>query len=198
METKKRPGRTSKGASILNGFNQTKIYETDDNTKRKLQLQKAAAYRKDYRRRKKAEALGVGLPDDAQDAENLGSAYQMLQDMRWVYRMLSGREKLQKLVNSDDRQFVFMVKELMKIEASLMAAKIRSKEDPAQANQMVFVVLKGLEDEKPIRNMIADGKKDAIDMRQISHAMNPDGSEYEVDGKEGEVHFQVKGGKAEG
>jgi hypothetical protein len=63
----------------------------------------------------------------------------------------------------------------------LMTAKLRAKEDgSALANQMVFVVLKGLEEEKKIMSKLDMGDG-AIDMKQISAAINPDGSEYEVD-----------------
>jgi hypothetical protein len=111
----------------------------------------------------------------AGDDEDSRSAYKMLQDMRWVYKDLKGREKLRELVESDDRQFVFMVKELMKIEAALLAAKIRKtgEEEGKGVNQNFFVVLKGLESDKKILEMT---DKD-VDMKQISRALNPDGSE---------------------
>jgi len=119
--------------------------------------------------------------DSKHEAEDEKSAYEMLQDMRWVYKKVKGREKLRDLIEGDDKEFKFMVKELLKIEASLLTAKIRSKDDPtAPANQMVFVVLKGLEDEKKITSQMDKGKG-AIDMKQITHAINPDGSEYEED-----------------
>ena len=102
------------------------------------------------------------------------SPAQMLEDMRYVYRSVNGREKLKKLMK-EDKQFVFMVKELMKIEAALLSAKIRAKEDPgAPANQMVFVVLKGLADEVKLQEQMGD-----VDMKQITGALNPDGGTYE-------------------
>ena len=126
----------------------------------------------------------ISSPDsDPQDVDDLKSAYQMLQDMRWVYRNVQGRRKLKELVSGDDKQFVFMVKELMKIEASLMAARIRKNEEPKQSGQQnFFVVLKGLEDEKKYLNV---GKMDkTVDMKQIQKAINPDLSEvYGVEEK---------------
>lgn len=64
-----------------------------------------------------------------------------------------------------------MVKELMKIEASLMAAKVRKGEDLNQPDQRsFFVVLKGLEDEKKYLSSEMDK---TIDMGQIQKAINP-------------------------
>jgi hypothetical protein len=85
-------------------------------------------------------------PNSPNDADDAKSAYQMLQDMRWVYRNVRGRKKLKDMVDADDKQFLFMVKELMKIETSLLSAKIRTKEDNTVGGQQtVFVVLKGLD-----------------------------------------------------
>lgn len=103
------------------------------------------------------------------------SAYQMLQDMRYVYRKVKGRRKLAELIDSDDKQFVFMVKELMKIEAQLMSAKIRAKEDLSGGQQTVYVVLKGLEDGPQVIDVV---QNEEIDQRQITAALTPDGGEY--------------------
>ena len=111
-------------------------------------------------------------PDDANDAK---SAYQMLQDMRWVYRNVRGRKKLKDMVDSDDKQFLFMVKELMKIETSLLSAKIRTKEDNTVGGQQtVFVVLKGLD--SPMQKVV-DVSVPVDDRRYIERAqrmINPD------------------------
>lgn len=120
------------------------------------------------------EAAGKG----STDPEDEQSAYQMLQDMRYVYRKVKGRTKLRDLIASDDKQFVFMVKELMKIEAQLMSAKIRAKEDlSGSAQQTVFVVLKGLEDDPRILDVSPVEDTD-IDQRQIAAALTPEGKEY--------------------
>ena len=125
-----------------------------------------------------AEARGVA-PGEPKGEEDEQSAYQMLQDMRYVYRKVKGRKKLAALIAADDKQFVFMVKELMKIEAQLMSAKIRAKEDlNGSAQQTVFVVLKGLEDGPKVLDI---GSGD-IDHRQISAALTPEGSEYTTEG----------------
>lgn len=108
--------------------------------------------------------------------EDEQSAYQMLLDMRYVYKKVDGRKKLKTLIASDDKQFVFMVKELMKIEAQLMSAKIRAKEDlNGGAQQTVFVVLKGLEG---MPKMLDVTPEDDVDHRQIAAALTPEGSEY--------------------
>lgn len=80
---------------------------------------------------------------DQKDQVDEKSAYEMLQDMRWVYRKVKGRKKLSELIENDDKQFVFMVKELMKIESSLLNTRAKAKDEPN--DKMVFVVLKGLE-----------------------------------------------------
>ena len=118
-----------------------------------------------------------GKPKGSEDDEQ--SAYQMLQDMRFVYRKVKGRKKLAELIATDDKQFVFMVKELMKIEAQLMSAKIRAREDlSGTAQQTVFVVLKGLEDVPTILDITGES---SIDHRQIASALTPEGGEYEAD-----------------
>jgi hypothetical protein len=115
-----------------------------------------------------------GKPKNAPSENVEDASTRMLNDMRHVYKKLDGRSKLEKLMKSD-REFLFMIKELMKIESAQLTAKIRAKEEiGGKGDRMVFVVLKGLEDEKPIRDMI-EGPRD---LKQ-SFVMNPDGSEYE-------------------
>lgn len=114
------------------------------------------------------------------DGDDEKSAHQMLADMRWVYRKVHGRKKLKELVEGDDKQFVSMVKELMKIEAALMTAKIRKDGDVGSngggvGQQNFFVVLKGLEE--GLKNAVVIDK--SVDMKQITRAMNPDENCYE-------------------
>lgn len=59
MKTNKRPGRVSKDAEVKNGFNQSKIYETDPATERILLLEKRRLYRQAYRKAKREKALGM-------------------------------------------------------------------------------------------------------------------------------------------
>lgn len=129
-------------------------------------------------RRELAKEAAEAAAKDGKKAvqEDEQSAYQMLLDMRYVYKKVDGRKKLKTLIASDDKQFVFMVKELMKIEAQLMSAKIRAKEDlNGGAQQTVFVVLKGLEG---MPKMLDVTPEDDVDHRQIAAALTPEGSEY--------------------
>ena len=178
-----KPGTTPKDKAITDNFNAKKLgglSKKDLNkakaaaAKQKKAKQAAAAAAKAAKvaaaRAAKAEAdLEKSLEQD--DAK---SAYQMLQDMRYVYRKLKGKQKLATLM-ADDRQFLFMVKELMKIEGQQIAARIRAKEGPQGGGQQtVFVVLKGLED-GPVIEL---GKEDSeIDHKQIAQALTPEGSE---------------------
>jgi len=93
----------------------------------------------------------------------------LLADMRWVYRQVNGRKKLKELIKGDDKQFVFMVKELMKIEA----AKILKTKDGDTSSQTVFVVLKGLDEEK---KYLVD---DAVNLKQVQHVIQPESGEFE-------------------
>ena len=127
-----------------------------------------------------------GRPSKAQEDAKLAemeeeyskkSANQMLNDMRWIYRAVDGRKKLKKLVQDDDKQFVIMVKELMKIEASLLTAQIRKDgEIGGVGPQNFFVVLKGLE-EVSVKGVVDK----TVDMKQIQEALNPNAQKYEVE-----------------
>jgi hypothetical protein len=125
------------------------------------------------------------LPDENPTSRrNTKSAYNMLQDMRWVYKNVRGRDKLKKLVKSDDRQFVTLVKELMKIETALLTAKLRQeatiKAQPVTENNQFFVVLKGLED-APVKQISGKGgvggiggnSKGAIDIQALQRSTDP-------------------------
>lgn len=131
------------------------------------------------------DATPPPIPPDSNDIDDR-STNQMLQDLRYAYRNAvgldgkKGRSRLMELMKSDT-EFKFAMKELIKVEVGLMTAKMRAREEnPGSANQMVFVVLKGLEEEKKITSKLDMGKG-AIDMKQISRAINPDGSEFVED-----------------
>ena len=152
----KKEGRKEKGAEIADGFNDEKL-GSDLSRVEKKEIKKQVGE--------------VGGSD---------AAYQMLEDMRWVYRTLRGRTKLKKLVKGDDRQFVFMVKELMKIESALLSAKIRKEGDVGGVGQQnFFVVLKGLEDEKKFEVL-----DKTVDMKQIQSAIDPNAELYEAEEEE--------------
>jgi hypothetical protein len=129
----------------------------------------------------------TSLPDEEPDEtppdpdEDEKSAYKMLQDLRYAYRKAkgptgkSGKMRLLELM-ADDKEFKYMVKQLLSIESSLMAAKMRKGEEPGGVGQQnFFVILKGLEDEKKVMGGLVDK---AVDMKQIERAINPtdDGS----------------------
>lgn len=188
-------GRRSKDAEISDNFNREKKTKPTSADLREAKLLKQKAEiekRRQERELKKIEddllrikgrvngspEVEVTAPEsDPDDVDDAKSAYKMLQDMRWVYRNVKGRSKLLDLVKGDDKQFVFMVKELMKIEAALLSAKIRKtgEEEGGRANQNFFVVLKGLEEDKKVLEMVSS----SIDIKQIARATNPDGTEME-------------------
>lgn len=180
MKTNKRPGRVSKDAEVKNGFNQSKIYETDPATKRLLLLEKRRLYRQAYRKAKKEKAFGMS-------GENIpeSTSCQLLDDMRWVYKEVGGRRRLEKFIRENPKAFELMVKELMKLESQIMLGELKKGEALDGGPQNFFVVLKGLEDEKryPI-NMGGEGP--AVDMRSVAKILSPDGSTYEEQKKEGE------------
>jgi hypothetical protein len=120
------------------------------------------------------------------ESDDLKSAYRMLKDLRYAFQNSKGRDGKkgrQRLVSmmETDAEFKFMIKELVRIETALLSAKIRTKEDPAsQTNNMVFVILKGLEDEHKVMKQI-----EGIDMKQIDNALNPNAPPvYEADEQE--------------
>jgi hypothetical protein len=120
------------------------------------------------------------VKDDSEDDEV--SAQKMLADMRWVYKTLDGREKL-KAMMAGDKEFMAMVKELMKAEISILTNKAKAG---GSGRQGFFVILKGLEEEKPIVQALEQNQ--VIDIRQIERAINP--AEYQMEEDEGE---QVRG-----
>jgi|LAHU01.1.fsa_nt_gb hypothetical protein len=148
-----RTGNKPKDSEITDNFNPDKITGEDD---REMELLA----------RQQALAEGGEVSE-----EEVAEAYKMLQDMRWVYRMVNGREKLKKLVEGNDRQFVAMVKELLKIESAIMTAKIRTKEERlGEGQKTVLVILKGLEEEKKY----IDVTPTDVDTRQIAQMLNPE------------------------
>lgn len=183
--TSKLGGRPTKDAPISDGFNPAK----------RLGKQDIMAFRRerDAALRKEREGLAAKArekakrddesPEDVKDLDDEASAYQMLQDLRYGYRNSvgpggkKGKQRLVELMESD-AEFKFVVKELMKIESALMAAKARKNEEPGGSGQQnFFVILKGLEDEKkflPVRDK-------TVDMAQITNAINPEETRYEAE-----------------
>lgn len=211
MTEKKREGGQPKDKVLMDGFNTKKRNNLSQSLLRKAKLEKA---RQDNEKRKAErdlqaleeqvklarQAMGKKpkekVEDDSESDSNpanpeddVKSAYQMLQDMRWVYKNVKGRQRLKELC-ADDKQFLFMVKELMKIEAGLMSAKIKRNEDGEGGGQTtVFVVMKGLVDDIPaapkskarvidVGDNDGDGDQE-VDFKQIEHMLNPESPPYE-------------------
>jgi Icc-related predicted phosphoesterase len=201
-------GRKEKDALIKDGFNRDKGTMSKAELvriKKQAKLDKAQAEMERLKKeralerlsdqigvlREKVSAAPQKLPEkedvsvDGQEEQDVKSAYQMLEHLRYAYRNSksdTGKKGKQRLVElmEKDAEFKFMIRELVKVEASLLSAKIKSKEDPAQTNNMVFVVLKGLEDEKKVMASMGN-----IDMKQIDNALNPNATPvYEADEKE--------------
>jgi NurA-like 5'-3' nuclease len=157
---KKQGGRVPKDVEITDGFNPLKI---DDPLSR--------AEKKE---------LNAVLKDAENDA-SLSGVSRMLEDLRYGYQYSvgptgkKGKQRLEELMQSDS-EFKFAVRELLKIEGALLAAKIRKEGDNSGATQQnVFVVLKGLDEDKKYIEMFDK----TVDLKQISRATNPDGSELE-------------------
>ena len=121
-------------------------------------------------------------PSKDSDAQ---SAYQMLQNLRYAFKNAigpSGKKGRQRLVElmGTDAEFKFFVKELTKIETSLLSAKIKKEgdENGRGGQQNFFVILKGLEEEKKFVTAGSDDK--TVDIKQITRAINPiQGEVYE-------------------
>ena len=215
MVEKRREGGQPKDKVLMDGFNTKKRGNLSKELLRKAKLEKA---RQDAERNKQERelqeleaqvkaarnALGKSPkeateppPDHNEpsdlDHDDAKSAYQMLQDMRWVYKNVKGRQRLKELC-ADDKQFLFMVKELMKIEAGLMSTKIKRNEDGEGGQQTVFVVMRGLLDD-PVAKLNNAKKEDEVvdvDFKQIEHVLNPGAGPYD---EPKEIEREVEGPK---
>lgn len=123
--------------------------------------------------REREKLLGKEPEEEAPEEEDGSFAYQMLSDLRAAYKSGKGKSKLLTLMK-DDKEFKFLIKELLKVETAIMAAKIRR--DPGQGGggdrPAVYVILKGLECEKPL--LTAMEKDETIDVSQVMAATNPE------------------------
>jgi hypothetical protein len=133
-----------------------------------------------------ASASDIQESDEPSKDSDAQSAYQMLQNLRYAFKNAvgpSGKKGKQRLVElmGTDTEFKFFVKELTKIEASLLSAKIRKEGDgngQGGGQQNFFVILKGLEEEKKFITTGSDDK--TVDLKQITRAINPtQGEVYE-------------------
>jgi hypothetical protein len=128
------------------------------------------AIAEEVKKREAAEKPEPKEPEDVEVADAEGAWAYMLKDMRSVYKSAGGRAKLLKLIKADDKLLMAMVKELMKVEASLMATEMRSKTGMDGGEKPVtFVILKGLYTDAEVKK-ITDGP---IDIDQVTDAINP-------------------------
>lgn len=186
MLKKRSGGKPAKDASLVEGFNPKPARPRDPVTgkllpsehpserwlKRKAQLEAKAAGK---RVPKKSPGRKPKTPPPSGESD-LGAAYQLLEDMRWVYQQAyegkrGGRNRLKELMKND-KEFLVMVKELMKIESALLSAKIRKDGgEPGSGNGAgFFVVLKGLDTDKEI---VGAAMQNGIDVKQMGHAIDP-------------------------
>ena len=108
--------------------------------------------------------------DEEEGVEDVGNAWAyMLKDMRSAYKSAGGRKKLLTLIKQDDKLLMAMVKELMKVEASLMATEMRNKNGDMGEKPVTFVILKGLYTDKEVEKLMDD----TVDVDQVTDAINP-------------------------
>lgn len=180
-----------KGAVVQDGFNRKKRQpraKTTEEIQEKVDTIKAihdAKQLKIAEEKSQKKLENEAKKESKSEADNEKSAMAMLQDLRYAYRNSKGadgkkgRQRLLDLM-SNDADFKFAMKELMKIEASIASAKIRSKEAQQLSNTTTFVILKGLHDDVVGLKVKSDG---VIDMAQVQDAINPS-SEPRIEFKE--------------
>lgn len=192
-----KPGTKAKDSAITDNLNNTrkssptsadiraaKLERRRDDSEREKTERELLRLEAEVVKRKKRLGIVPGNGNGSEDTEeDAKSAYELLKDMRWVYQKTRGRHKLKELVSGDDKQFISIVKELMKIESALLAAKLRREEkDPGNgpAARSFFVVLKGLEDDKRIIDSVSQ-QKIGIDLGRVAHLVEANAEKYDGD-----------------
>ncbi len=125
--------------------------------------------------------------------DDIGFSSKMWNDLRAAYMSVSGKKKLAEMMK-DDRNFQLLFKELMKMEAVQLAAKMKRQEEGNNAG--FFVILKGLEDDATtIARLKAEreAKKGAIDLKQVGHILDPEAGKYEEVEEEQVKEKQLEG-----
>ena len=170
-------GRRTKDREITDNFNRDKKGNLSPRQLRKVQKQSNA---------------NNDLPDisDLDDIINSDGddnfAFQMLRDMRDAYKSVNGKKKLMELV-ANDKDFSSMVKELLKVESAILSAKMKEKDNGiGSGSAAVFVIIKGLEDEKRVKEAIKLTDT-GVDLEQVMNALNPNAE------KRVEVEEKVEG-----
>lgn len=120
----------------------------------------------------------AGLADGEEPELSISS--KMLSDMRWVYSQVDGRKKLLDMVKGDDKQFAFMIKELIRFETA--EAERKAGKSGSEGGGF-FVVIKGLEDENRLKSAM-DGQKNEISNHRIAITIaNPEAGTNAIPGK---------------
>jgi len=132
MKTTDTKDRSITPAPPPGGKKTRKRYATKEEAREAKRVRDAAAdkRRRDRQRQEQEEGVPVLTTE------------QMLNSMRQVYQKMGGVKNLLHHMKTHPRDYVAMVQNLMKIEASLMEAK--AKKSGGEEPQGVFVVMKGL------------------------------------------------------
>jgi hypothetical protein len=153
-------GRKTKDREITDNFNPNKRGNLSKRELRKV--------------RKSAEDSLPDIPDIETDVEDLldNDSFQMLKDMREAYKSVDGRKRLKEMI-ANDKDFSSMVKELLKIEAAILSAKMKGKDNGITGGSAaVFVIIKGLEDEARVKKAIKLTDT-GVDLEQVMNALDP-------------------------
>jgi hypothetical protein len=186
---KKKPGIVPKDASLSQ--NTTPILSAED--RRQLRAEeirvkraRAAAEKTELKAQQEILDLRIkleeakkkaGLPSDDStlSIDQLSLASKMLSDLRWVYGKVDGRQKLLDMVKDDDKQFAFIIKELLRLESDML----EKNPDGTGGNIAALVVIKGLHDQERVDDIMRGGGNEISNERIAITMDNPDGSEGE-------------------
>lgn len=130
-----------------------------------------------------------GIPD-IEDVERLldgaDFSFQVLKDLREAYASVDPKKKLKELIKTD-KDFADVVKNLLRVETALLATKMKEKDNGITGGSAaVFVIIKGLEDEKRVDKAIKLTDT-GVDLEQVMNALNPNAE------KKVEVEEKVEG-----
>ena len=177
-----KPGSKPKDAEIVDGFNPVPAGVPSKAEVKRLEAKQKAIKKK----LEKTNTASAKAEDHAkktrikQDPDEK-AAMQMLNDLRWAYKnalgagQKKGRERLLAMMETD-ADFKFIVKELIKIEGSLMGARIRQPGQGGNGNgdgRTTLVILKGLYDEVPELKPAGSADK-TVDLKQCAEAVQPE------------------------
>jgi hypothetical protein len=110
--------------------------------------------------------------DAGDDEPEISLSTKMLSDMRWVYSQVDGRQKLLDMVKDDNKQFAFMIKELIRFETAVAEKQAGNQ---GAGGGGFFVVIKGLEDENRLKSAMA-GADNEISNQRIAITIDQDNS----------------------